>query len=80
MFVQHFKQVFNACVSSMGAIVAAARADQGSWSIDMRQCEKDIRIVPTQLDVQRDFQSPNKTRLLLREMRGQSSLLLQLLF
>ncbi len=35
LFVQHFKQVFNACVLS--SIFATAKADRGWWSIDMRQ-------------------------------------------
>ena len=63
LFVKHFSKVFNADVTTMSEIVQKARADQGEWTYNMWPCERDIDLIPTLDDVQRDFKSmnPNKT-------------------
>ena len=62
LFVKHFSRVFNPDVTTMTEIVQSARADQGEWTYKMRLCERDIKLIPTLDDVQRDFQSMNPSK------------------
>ena len=62
LFRGHFAKVFSAVVRPFSELIKQNRANQGRWAVEMRDCKRDVTLIPTVTELQRDFDALNKTK------------------